>query len=77
MTSLHLFLLILLMRVAHFSYIVTSIIVYGTFKAEKIHIVALNVILLCCLVQESMKNEYAVTGIFLQSLLKKQANKTC
>jgi len=32
MTSLHLFLLILLMRVAHFSYIVTSIIVYGTFN---------------------------------------------
>jgi len=32
MTSLHLFLLILLMRVAHFSYIVTSIITYGTFK---------------------------------------------
>jgi len=35
MTSLHLFLLILLMRVAHFSYIVTSIIVYGTFKGKK------------------------------------------
>jgi len=33
MTSLHLFLLILLMRVAHFLYIVTSIITYGTFKA--------------------------------------------
>jgi len=32
MTSLHLFLLILLMRVAHFSYIVTSIITYATFK---------------------------------------------
>jgi len=32
MTSLHLFLLILLMRVAHFSYIVTSIITYGTFN---------------------------------------------
>jgi len=35
MTSLHLFLLILLMRVAHFSYIVTSIITYGTFNQKK------------------------------------------
>jgi len=35
MTSLHLFLLILLMRVAHFSYIVTSIITYATFKKSK------------------------------------------
>jgi len=34
MTSLHLFLLILLMRVAHFSYIVTSIITYATFNVK-------------------------------------------